>query len=580
MILGFIILLAVIAYLFFLWFGRNSGSFWSRIVLSNWATTSVVISALVIRVVVKTQMALITSVLALATMKTGVTLNKISRISSIRYSNAGPLELLHLLFGSAKYCLSPPIFLLALLSGFLTILLQFSSTLLVSDLATNPVETPANISGNAVMPPMEENTLLEKFYTDAFVSSEPTYPIFAEFSNRGERSNDPRIDDTDPIIRALLPVSAKAHRSRIHSFEGNASIYDARWICSQPNVTNINLVGTHFEGMYLTGNLQPSILVPPMVTANQSVEFNCSLYPTTSISGSWTLVTCPVYNSAFGLIRGIDTAYDTTKVQTLLSHNMTITVEQGTFSAEIWLPFDPEISINDGYFNFPAFIGDTYLLVIVSNITTPEHDNIVGSPDSSEYKSESAWYFAFNDSRAWNSNGIGSWTRLESTHTIEKYASGSSPEFYFSASQSLSLAIDVSFCSSAFTSVKNVHVKAHERQSRMSRSQCRTEFSRSVLQVIVMTRKSVASLQLDEARLYEQLESERAEIVRSNPYYPINPVSNIFNQGSLIMPLVNRAWYPVVRGLAELSPVHENRAGLFQQIIQKTGSPALAMQAM
>ena len=150
--IGLIILLAVIAYLAFLWFQKSTGAYWSRIALSNWIATSVVTSTVVIRTAVTIHTTLSTSLLALATMKTGVALHRILRVSSIRYGNSGPLELLQLLLGSAKYSLNPSVCSLVLLSGTLTILLQFSSTLLVTDLAPVSVETFPNVTNNAVIP--------------------------------------------------------------------------------------------------------------------------------------------------------------------------------------------------------------------------------------------------------------------------------------------------------------------------------------------------------------------------------------------------------------------------------------------
>ncbi|ERF70768.1 hypothetical protein EPUS_05120 [Endocarpon pusillum Z07020] len=586
MIIGFIILFAVIAYLSFIWFGKGTGSYWSRIALSNWVSTSVVMSAVIIRTVVTYHMMLNTSVLALIAMRTGVALNKIPRISSMRYSNSGPLELLYLFFRSAKYCLSPCVFSLTLISGVLTILLQFSSTLLISDLATDDVKTPANSSRTAVMPLIHPEILSENFYTDGLISSETTYPVFAEFSQREERSNDSRVDDTGPMIRALLPVSTETHRSRILSFEGNASIYDARWICSQPKVTNISLVWTGTEGLYLTGNVEPLTLVAPMVTANHSTSFNCSLIPTTSFSGIWTLMTCPLIdalrsgaNTNFGLMSGIDTAYNTTKVHTILNQTWTKEYTQRTR-----LPFDPDISMDSGYFNYEGSIGYSDLLINVTNIILPYEESGYSVIRINETVITDDWYLAANDSSAWNSTGIGPWTRLESTQAVSvEYTGRYKLDNITFPIKNLNMVIDMSYCSDAYAYVKNVQVKAQRKTSKDEP----ISLSDGILQIGATGNQTDTEergiMQLDEAELYGQLEAERTEIMRSKSDVPINPVSSDLNQFVTHANLQRspRAWFPLSLYMGDsLKPVHESRVGLFQHIIQDTGSPALAMQAM
>ena len=117
-------------------------------------------------------------------------------------------------------------------------------------------------------------------------------------------------------------MPADAHRSRIRSFDRNASTFDARWICSQPkfaNVSLLGLVGANLKDMYLTGNVQLFTLVPPMVMVDESVTFDCSFFPIANVSETWTLATCPLnyYSSstAYGLMGTIGTAYSNAKVQ-------------------------------------------------------------------------------------------------------------------------------------------------------------------------------------------------------------------------------------------------------------------------
>lgn len=179
-------------------------------------------------------------------MEAGAVLTKVPRISSMQYSNNGPLELLRLLLGSARTSFSSKLFSLVLISGVITVLLQFTSTLLVSDLATGFVETFPNSSYIPVLAGMYSTgpNIKARFYRDALVSTQPTSPLFAELSAPEQKSLDPTIDDTGPTIRALLPISTDT-RPRLQSFEGNASLYDSRWIRPPPKLWNLSLVGSH-----------------------------------------------------------------------------------------------------------------------------------------------------------------------------------------------------------------------------------------------------------------------------------------------------------------------------------------------
>lgn len=99
---GFVVLASVAGYLTFLWFGEGYGRSWSRIVLANWATTSIAMCSVIVRTTVTIQVAFTTSILALALLSRGTSISQIPRISGLRYSNSGPLELLYLLVHHAN----------------------------------------------------------------------------------------------------------------------------------------------------------------------------------------------------------------------------------------------------------------------------------------------------------------------------------------------------------------------------------------------------------------------------------------------------------------------------------------------
>lgn len=94
-------------------------------------------------------------------------------------------------------------------------------------------------------------------------------------------------------------------------------------------------------------------------------------------------------------------------------------------------------------------------------------------------------------------------------------------------------------------------------------------------------------MQLGEAHLNQQLSSEADIVLRLNMTEPLYPKSQVYTfqsqyeNPSDILPLSDRIWYPSTFYMnTSFKSVNEARASLFQQIIQQTGSPALAMQAM
>jgi hypothetical protein len=130
--LATISILGAVAYLSFLWFSRGTG--WKLIIFSNWAATSVALSAVVIRWLSGLQIILATSILALAILRAGSPLDQIPKLSTLRYNNSGPLDLLWLAERWNRAAIHLHLFILCLLAILSTLLLQFTSALLLSDL--------------------------------------------------------------------------------------------------------------------------------------------------------------------------------------------------------------------------------------------------------------------------------------------------------------------------------------------------------------------------------------------------------------------------------------------------------------
>ena len=65
--------------------------------------------------------------------------------------------------------------------------------------------------------------------------------MFAEYNFRSSVNGTRGFSDTGITLRALLPISDSKARSSIHTYQGPASVIDARTVCTRPDLTNISL---------------------------------------------------------------------------------------------------------------------------------------------------------------------------------------------------------------------------------------------------------------------------------------------------------------------------------------------------
>lgn len=560
---GYLVLAGAVAYLTFLWFGRKTGYAWSRIVLHNWVTTSVVIISLVIRTVVTTQMTLVSSILALAVLKSGAPVAQIPRLSSLRYSNSGPSELLYLLFPSLRHTRIVGIFSLVAALAILTLLSQFTSTLLASDLAPDLIETLANQSHSPVFWNLTRGRLEYNTWTDPLESNPVTFPKFAEFSNRSDVTqglHGDQYDDTGPSIRAILPVSTEQGRSDLRSFKGNASIYDARWICTRPS---FNLSTLRLQGNYNTQTFSGSLTLdnprPPMVNG-MNIPFERVLQASSFDERTrWPLKTCYLLNS--GLVSALMTKYDT-KEEYSVTENNTFYYLSPARNETNRTPADD-------------VLGEAFLVInqtdyelrsihfLYSNGSHWELED--GLLPGLDFKSVQEGV-NYNDS--WVTDNHGPWTRVTSTQAAAnvtmKYTNGASN----GASQGLvwPFHLDVSFCGSGHKQLKPLDVEAHGQTSQAEPANTTLGMKQIGATTIVY--------ELDERGILT-LDGSFRGLLEQNTNLP-GFYFGLFEAG-----YQTRAWhyYPLFTDPDDkVLGVHESRAELLQRTLRETGSLALAMQ--
>ncbi|KAK5099463.1 hypothetical protein LTR70_002363 [Exophiala xenobiotica] len=133
-------------------------------------------------------------------------------------------------------------------------------------LIIRPVETFTDNAAGVGLGQFDGGTLPEYgvaqyFYSDPLLSTTPSYPVFAEYADIYKpyvSRLDTLIDDTEPVIRALFPIATQENRSQLLSFDGNATLYDARWVCMPPHLEDLKLIG-NWDGGVLSGSVNFSV---------------------------------------------------------------------------------------------------------------------------------------------------------------------------------------------------------------------------------------------------------------------------------------------------------------------------------
>lgn len=130
----------------FLWYG-NSEEIWKRIVTSAWVTRAVAITTLVIRTAVDFQAAIGSEILASLVLecKQGLPLDQAAKISPMRASGTGSWSFAWFAIGNTwgagfHHHRQYGLLAIAVCLLLMTTLLQFSSTLLLSDLKAGSLE--------------------------------------------------------------------------------------------------------------------------------------------------------------------------------------------------------------------------------------------------------------------------------------------------------------------------------------------------------------------------------------------------------------------------------------------------------
>ncbi len=343
---GTTVILIAVGLLCFLWFSDHMNTTWRLIMINNWATRAVTLGSIAIRWAVASQSVVLTSILAgLALEQHGINLHQFATVSLLRYSNTGPINLLQYYLKNLEFGPGMWVPALVALLSITTTLSQFSSTSLLSDVRIGTVtgfpQTLTMPSGMNQNFGLKQSIMsLQHIAPDYWLTKPPSYPTFAEYSEPPIVADD--VADTGVKLRALLPVEPAGLPLPLHSFSGNATVFDARVTCIRPviqgAVLHVTTNGTNFTFYNLVGNVLPNRAVGNVIpnVNNTGTPFNCTLptlyggprpYTAGQIGGATTV--CFLDRRAGGLLSRL-TAWDNSS----LHHYWTAGRTYAAFSGE------------------------------------------------------------------------------------------------------------------------------------------------------------------------------------------------------------------------------------------------------
>lgn len=323
--LGTLVILAVVGFLTFLWRGASEAvgqgdqgdqavsRVWRRILDSGWLLRLVAMSSLLYRVVAAAQVAVATEMLASLVLEgNGCLLPDLARLSLTRCQTAGPFQLAFAmprqLYGAANIATAG---LLAMLL-IVTAATQFTSTILLTDFGAarivgDPSTFNINFGFHYRMREEDSSNLFSPYAgVDYWTSRPPAYLRFAEVSTPPVEEDG--VYDTGFAARAFLPLVNSTQRVNIRSYEGPATVVDARVICIRPRLSIRSVSMTDSTTLSLSGTFVLGGTYNGLETEYAGTsDFSCLVAtgranqkpPQRSIS------LCPVYSSPALMLGGV-----------------------------------------------------------------------------------------------------------------------------------------------------------------------------------------------------------------------------------------------------------------------------------
>ncbi|KAG7057529.1 hypothetical protein JMJ77_0004914 [Colletotrichum scovillei] len=238
---GTALILALLGFLLFLWTGegsqdgRTAATLWRWIMLNQHITQAITLSTVLLRIAVTAQASIYTSLLAGVVLeKHGVPLFRVAEMSIIRCTNDGPFQLTWVLLTSARKAYMQ--IGLAVLLLLTTFVVQFSSTLLVSDLGMDDLVGDAKAKTFSVH--MSRDVISLNRQMNNWISRPTAYVPFGEppLETNTTTYIQSSFSDTGIVRRTFLPLST-SQMSTLREYTGGAYGFESRFVCLRPSVS-------------------------------------------------------------------------------------------------------------------------------------------------------------------------------------------------------------------------------------------------------------------------------------------------------------------------------------------------------
>lgn len=243
---------AGLGFLVFLWTahgsdleGANASTAWRTIMLEERMEQAVTLSTLLIRTAIASQATMCTAMSAALFLENRhVRMAHVAQFSIMRAINDGPISLLRIIMSSKAGILCVEAALVALLV-ITTITLQFSSTILFSDLRAS------NLRGfdELISVPNYINHNISVIRLEEYYMEKPANSVFGEvYSNTSYIPDSKGFSDAGLMQRAFLPFLLSQNRTDVLRFRGNTAVMSSKVACMRPNLTGVINIITVSKG--------------------------------------------------------------------------------------------------------------------------------------------------------------------------------------------------------------------------------------------------------------------------------------------------------------------------------------------
>jgi hypothetical protein len=282
LIAGTLSMIGSMCFLLFLSYGDSTGRTWRNIALQNWFTRCLALSSIIMRTTASMQAGVATSMLAsLVLEKMEVPLIQTASILSMRNVNTGPLMVTFLLWEAlrkVRRCWRHVfISALALVFTITILLIQFTSTALLSDLGSGVISgenTQYTLATNFEYD-NTQGTIPTLLRDTTWKHKPPYYPVFAEYrEDIGGNKTEDGVSDTGLTLRAFMPLQEQQSRFFLKSYSGRATVLDSRVTCMRPNLTAASVhITLNHTLLALTGAVKAAFNTSRLVLEHTSEEY-------------------------------------------------------------------------------------------------------------------------------------------------------------------------------------------------------------------------------------------------------------------------------------------------------------------